>query len=130
MVEQSAVNRLVVGSSPTWGVVKTKEYMENNSDKLIIGDKSFTSRLMLGTGKYKTTKDGIDSINSSGCEIVTVAIRRLPTNLKHDTTNFLNQLDWNKHWLPHQFYYLHYQVIPNQVRVTILQKMLVLLTID
>ena len=99
MVEQSAVNRLVVGSSPTWGVVKTKEYMENNSDKLIIGNKSFTSRLMLGTGKYKTTKDGIDSINSSGCEIVTVAIRRLPTNLKHDTTNFLNKLDWNKHWL-------------------------------
>ena len=39
--------------------------MENNSDKLTIGNKTFTSRLMLGTGKYKTTKDGIDSINSS-----------------------------------------------------------------
>ena len=73
--------------------------MENNSDKLIIGDKAFSSRLMLGTGKYKTTKDGISSITSSDCEIVTVAIRRLPTNLKHDTTNFLNKLDWNKHWL-------------------------------
>lgn len=73
--------------------------MENNSDKLTIGNKTFTSRLMLGTGKYKTTKDGIDSITSSGCEIVTVAIRRLPTNLKHDTANFLNNLDWNKLWL-------------------------------
>ena len=73
--------------------------MEHNSDKLIIGNKSFTSRLMLGTGKYKTTQDGIDSIQSSDCEIVTVAIRRLPTNLKHDTSNFLNHLDWNKHWL-------------------------------
>jgi thiazole synthase len=73
--------------------------MENNSDKLKIGNKTFTSRLMLGTGKYKTTKDGIDSITSSGCEIVTVAIRRLPTNLKHDTANFLNNLDWNKLWL-------------------------------
>ena len=73
--------------------------MENNSDKLIIGDKSFTSRLMLGTGKYKTTQDGIDSITNSECEIVTVAIRRLPTNLRHDTTNFLNNLNWNKHWL-------------------------------
>ena len=73
--------------------------MENNSDKLIIGEKSFTSRLMLGTGKYKTTQDGIDSITNSECEIVTVAIRRLPTNLKHDTTNFLNNLNWNKHWL-------------------------------
>jgi len=73
--------------------------MENNSDKLTIGNKTFTSRLMLGTGKYQTTKDGIDSITSSGCEIVTVAIRRLPTNLKHDTANFLNNLDWNKLWL-------------------------------
>ena len=73
--------------------------MENNSDKLIIGNKTFTSRLMLGTGKYKTMKDGIDSITNSECEIVTVAIRRLPTNLKHDTTNFLNNLDWKKHWL-------------------------------
>ena len=73
--------------------------MENNSDKLKIGNKTFTSRLMLGTGKYKTTKDGIDSIINSDCEIVTVAIRRLPTNLKHDTANFLNTLDWNKLWL-------------------------------
>ena len=76
-----------------------KHSMTNNSDKLKIGNKTFSSRLMLGTGKYKTTKDGIDSIDSSDCEIVTVAIRRLPTNLKHDTSNFLNHLDWNKHWL-------------------------------
>jgi thiazole synthase len=73
--------------------------MKNNSDKLTIGNKVFTSRLMLGTGKYKTTKDGIDSIVNSECEIVTVAIRRLPTNLKYDTANFLNNLDWNKLWL-------------------------------
>jgi len=73
--------------------------MENNFDKLQIGDKIFTSRLMLGTGKYRTTKDGIESIISSDCEIVTVAIRRLPINLKDDTANFLNNLDWNKLWL-------------------------------
>jgi len=73
--------------------------MQNHSDKLKIGNKAFTSRLMLGTGKYKTTKDGVDSIVSSQCEIVTVAIRRLPTNLKNDTANFLNNLDWNKLWL-------------------------------
>jgi thiazole synthase len=73
--------------------------MESHSDKLKIGDKLFTSRLMLGTGKYRTAKDGIDSIETSECEIVTVAIRRLPTNIRHDTTNFLNNLDWNKLWL-------------------------------
>jgi thiazole synthase len=73
--------------------------MKESFDKLKIGNKSFNSRLMLGTGKYKTTADAIQSIESSQCEIVTVAIRRLPTNLKHDTTSFLGNLDWNKLWL-------------------------------
>ena len=73
--------------------------MKNNLDKLKIGNKFFDSRLMLGTGKYKTTSDAIDSIKNSECEIVTVAIRRLPTNLKNDTTSFLNKLNWEKLWL-------------------------------
>ena len=73
--------------------------MKENFDKLKIGDKLFSSRLMLGTGKYKTTFDAINSIQDSGCEIVTVAIRRLPTNLNNDTTNFLNNLNWKKLWL-------------------------------
>mgnify|MGYP000676649606 FL=1 len=73
--------------------------MEENFDKLKIGNKVFNSRLMLGTGKYKTTNDAIQSIESSQCEIITVAIRRLPTNLKDDTTSFLSTLDWKKLWL-------------------------------
>jgi thiazole synthase len=73
--------------------------MKKNLDKLKIGDKFFNSRLMLGTGKYKTTSDAIDSIENSECELVTVAIRRLPTNLKNDATSFLNQLNWKKLWL-------------------------------
>ena len=73
--------------------------MKKNLDKLKIGDKFFNSRLMLGTGKYKTTSDALNSIESSECELVTVAIRRLPTNLKNDTTSFLNQLNWKKLWL-------------------------------
>ena len=54
---------------------------------------------MLGTGKYKTTLDAITSIQESNCDIVTVAIRRLPTDLKNDSTNFLNNLNWEKLWL-------------------------------
>lgn len=73
--------------------------MQNSLDQLKIGDKFFSSRLMLGTGKYKTTTDAIESIEASQCEIVTVAIRRLPTNLKHDSTSFLNKLNWEKLWL-------------------------------
>ena len=73
--------------------------MKKDLDKLKIGNKFFNSRLMLGTGKYKTISDGIASIENSECEIVTVAIRRLPTNLNYDTTSFLNQLNWKKLWL-------------------------------
>jgi thiazole synthase len=73
--------------------------MNENFDNLKIGHKSFSSRLMLGTGKYRTTKDAIESIEKSECEIVTVAIRRLPTSLKDDNTNFLNYLNWKKLWL-------------------------------
>ena len=73
--------------------------MKENFDRLKIGNKFFNSRLMLGTGKYKTTTDAIDSITNSECEIVTVAIRRLPMNLKNDNISFLNNLDWKKLWL-------------------------------
>jgi len=73
--------------------------MEKNFDKLKIGNKFFNSRLMLGTGKYKTTNEAIKSIENSECEIVTVAIRRLPTNLKNDNTTFLNKLNWENLWL-------------------------------
>ena len=73
--------------------------MRKNLDKLKIGSKQFNSRLMLGTGKYRTINDAIDSIESSECDIVTVAIRRLPVNLKNDHTTFLSSLDWKKLWL-------------------------------
>jgi thiazole synthase len=73
--------------------------MENIVDPLRIGEKSFSSRLMLGTGKYKTSQHAIESINASQCEIVTVAIRRLPTNINSDNISFLKSLNWKKLWL-------------------------------
>lgn len=73
--------------------------MKKNLDRLKIGDKFFDSRLMLGTGKYRTTVDALESIQSSNCDIVTVAVRRLPSNLTDDTTNFLTNLNWNNLWL-------------------------------
>nr|YP_009497098.1 thiamine biosynthesis protein G [Psammoneis obaidii]AWT39811.1 thiamine biosynthesis protein G [Psammoneis obaidii] len=73
--------------------------MIENSDKLKIGEKSFNSRLMLGTGKYRNIHDATNSIENSECEIVTVAIRRLPIDLKNDNINFLKYLDWKKLWL-------------------------------
>jgi thiazole synthase len=73
--------------------------MKNILDPLKIGEKTFSSRLMLGTGKYQTSQDALQSIEASQCEIVTVAIRRLPTNINSDNISFLKSLNWQKLWL-------------------------------
>lgn len=46
-------------------------------DELIIAGKKFSSRLLVGTGKYKDYKQAVDAIAASGAEIVTVALRRI-----------------------------------------------------
>ena len=48
-----------------------------NNDKLKIAKKKFTSRLIVGTGKYKTMSECAKSVKISGAEIVTVAVRRV-----------------------------------------------------
>lgn len=73
--------------------------MKLKTDLLKIGDKQFNSRLMLGTGKYKTSDEALNSIKESGCDIVTVAVRRLPINLENDSQTFLKALDCKKIWL-------------------------------
>ncbi len=46
-------------------------------DRLIIAKKSFKSRLIVGTGKYKSMTECAKAIKFSGAEIVTVAVRRV-----------------------------------------------------
>jgi thiazole synthase len=45
-------------------------------DPLTIGPFTFANRLFVGTGKYETFELMRDALNASGCEVVTVAIRR------------------------------------------------------
>tara|TARA_B100000965_G_scaffold336785_1_gene303281 strand:- start:225 stop:998 length:774 start_codon:yes stop_codon:yes gene_type:complete len=47
------------------------------NDKLKISNKKFTSRLIVGTGKYKSMTECAKAIKLSGAEIVTVAVRRV-----------------------------------------------------
>ena len=47
------------------------------SDILKIADRKFKSRLIVGTGKYKTMKECAKAIKISGADIVTVAVRRV-----------------------------------------------------
>ena len=57
--------------------------MTNESDKLKIGELTFESRLLVGTGKYKDMEETGLAIRASGAQIVTVAIRR--TNIGQNT---------------------------------------------
>lgn len=77
-----------------------KNYNDSN-DKLTIQDKEFSSRLMLGTGKYKTLFLTQESIEASKTEIVTVAIRRLNSNglFLSNNSNLITSLNWKKLWL-------------------------------
>ncbi len=44
---------------------------------LVIAGKTYTSRLIIGTGKYKTYAENAAALEASGAEIVTVAVRRV-----------------------------------------------------
>ena len=61
-----------------------------SNDNLIIAGKAYSSRLLVGTGKYKDFAETRAAIDASGAEIVTVAIRR--TNLGQNA-NEPNLLD-------------------------------------
>jgi len=54
-------------------------------DNLIIAGRSFNSRLMVGTGKFSSPAAMIAAMAESGCEIVTVALRRVDVENPHDS---------------------------------------------
>ncbi len=51
--------------------------MTELTDKLVIAGREFSSRLMVGTGKYANFEQTAKAIEASGAEIVTVAVRRV-----------------------------------------------------
>jgi thiazole synthase len=50
------------------------------ADGLVIAGRTFASRLIVGTGKYKSVEETERAIDASGAEIVTVALRRVDLN--------------------------------------------------
>ena len=77
----------------------SEQLYNTKEDPLTIGKKQFSSRLMLGTGKYQNFQEARESILTSGCEILTVAIRRAQNSNVGGIGNLLNGLDWKKIWL-------------------------------
>ena len=64
---------------------------------LTIAGKTFTSRLIVGTGKYKDGKETATAIEASGAEMVTVAVRRV--NLDRSKESLLDFIDTKKYFL-------------------------------
>src|SRR3954469_14928547 len=69
-------------------------------DLLTIGGKTFRSRLMLGTGKYRNAEEMNAALEASETEIVTVALRRI--DLDAPKRSILDEIDWKR-----------YQILPN-----------------
>ena len=66
-------------------------------DKLVINEREFNSRLMVGTGKFASNKLMAEAIEESGAEIVTVALRRV--DIENQNDNMLSAIDRNKYLL-------------------------------
>lgn len=72
--------------------------LETEDSHLVIAGRSFHSRLMTGTGKYDSFAVMRQSIQASGCEIVTVAVRRVQTHAPgHE--GLAEALDWSSLWM-------------------------------
>ena len=66
-------------------------------DSLVISDRTFNSRLLLGTGKFSSNNVMKEALEASGTEIVTVSLRRANLNDREDeSANILNFIDNNK----------------------------------
>src|SRR5215210_3749809 len=61
------------------------------TEKLEIAGRTFTSRLIIGTGKYRSYEEMKAAHRASGAEMVTVAVRRVP--LDRSSESFLDHLD-------------------------------------
>ncbi len=65
---------------------------------LTIAGRTFESRLMTGTGKYRNFDQMGQSIATSGSQIVTVAVRRVQSNAPGHQ-GLAEALDWSKLWM-------------------------------
>jgi len=71
------------------------------TDVLTIAGKTYRSRLLVGTGKYRDLEETRHAVEASGAEIITVAIRRTNLGQNPDEPNLLDVLPMSKYtYLP------------------------------
>ncbi len=74
-------------------MINEQELLKN--DKLVIGDREFTSRLIVGSGKYKDFQQTKEATEAAEAEIITVAVRRVNIT-DPDKPNLLDYIDTSK----------------------------------
>jgi thiazole synthase len=72
-------------------------YNESMSDPFIIAGRQFHSRLIVGTGKYRSFQETARALEASGAGMVTVAVRRV--NLDRNKESLLDYIDPKKYFL-------------------------------
>lgn len=72
-----------------------------HADPLVVAGVELRSRLFVGTGKYASDGLMLGSLEASGCEVVTVTLRRVELEVPKKTTIF-DAIDWSR-----------YRVLPN-----------------
>lgn len=71
--------------------------MSENQDTFTVAGREFSSRLLVGTGKYKDMEETRRAIEASGAEIVTIAVRRTNIGQNSDEPNILDVLPPEKY---------------------------------
>ncbi|HEU0265663.1 MAG TPA: thiazole synthase [Geobacterales bacterium] len=72
--------------------------MTQQSDNLVIAGRTFSSRLMVGTGKYASNEQMVRALELSGAEIITVAVRRVNIS-DRSKESLLDHIDLKKYTL-------------------------------
>ncbi len=71
----------------------------SGSDRWTVGTRTFDSRLLIGTGKYRDFDQTREAVDASGAEIVTVAIRRTNIGQSRDEPSLLDALPPDRYTL-------------------------------
>ena len=83
IVPRSAYDQVAVGEGDRFEIVhfigggNAPVEVPREDKPLVIAGKTYASRLIVGTGKYKSYEDNARALEASGAEMVTVAVRRV-----------------------------------------------------
>ncbi|GAB4290508.1 MAG: hypothetical protein Fur0025_25400 [Oscillatoriaceae cyanobacterium] len=97
-VKQSEQIMLTIPATPAAAERFSSGYLESIDQPLVIAGRQFKSRLFTGTGRYRNLEEMRQAIDASGCEIVTVAVRRVQTNAEGHA-GIAEAIDWTKIWM-------------------------------